>query len=313
MTTDLEILRADLAAARLPRPRTRLALLVVAAALTISAAALAANHYIGQPAPERVQTDIHRTAVLLFTGSPGLAKDTARVVAESRDATLYGISDLKGNYCVELVGAHAGLVWSFSCDLGLRVGGTYATSGATGSDQVASVVVDGVEPPVVQWGRLTSGTVGARAAYPDGTTEEIPIGSNGFFVYEPSDENQARARRLPMTIEFLRKDGSAALSTQVLPPQPLAVTGHPGGGSGTVAGRVAIDGATAIEVDEWGKGRRPGTHFVALNPDGTFSITWQRGQPSLMYVVDRNHNQLTDFLQPLPESVWRPIVEQARG
>ena len=56
--------------------------------------------------------------------------------------------------------------------------------------------------------------------------------------------------------------------------------------------------------------RRP--HAVTA-ADGTFAITWRRGQPSAMYVVDRNHKQLTDDLQALPERFWRPIVDQARG
>ena len=51
---NLELLRADLAAARLPASRARVVLLALAAAVTITAAALAANHYLGQPAPAHV-------------------------------------------------------------------------------------------------------------------------------------------------------------------------------------------------------------------------------------------------------------------
>jgi hypothetical protein len=236
-------------------------------------------------------------------------KTTARVVAEAPDATLYGISDRQGNYCVELVGVSKGLLWSFSCDSGLRVGGRYVTSGLAGSS-VASTIVDGVEPPVVWWGRLTSGTTKAQAAYPDGTTERIPLGSNGFFVYEPSPKNQALARRVPMSIQFLRDDGSSALTTDVLPQQPLTVRGSR---SGTVSGRALLTGAAKIQIHQWGTGLKPRTRYVPIQPDGTFTVKWHRGEMTDMHIVDRNNKQLTDYLQPLPESYWRSLLTQARA
>jgi hypothetical protein len=290
--------------------RRKVGLLVAVAAAVIVGSAVAAVTILGQAAPKSVQANIHRSAVTLFAGHPGLVKATARVVAQSPDATLYGISDRQGNYCVELVGASKGLLWSFSCDRGLYVGGRYATSGLAGSN-VASITVAGVEPPVVWWGRLTSGTTRAQAVYPDGTTEQISLGSNGFFVYQPSPQNQARARRMPMSIQFLRGDGSFALSTDVLPQQPLTVRGD---ASETISGRALFAGAAKIQIKRWGAGQHtPRTRYVPIRPDGTFTVRAQRGELSDMYIVDRHNRKLTDYLEPLPEMYWRSLIAEARA
>ena len=201
---------------RRSRNHRRVGIAVALAAAVIVSSAIAAVTLLGRPAPKGIQATIHGQAVSLFTGHPGLVKATARVLAESPDATLYGISDRQGNYCVELIGASKGLVWSFNCDQGWRVGDRYFAGGSVGS-AVSSITVAGVEPPVVWWGRLTSGTTRAQAVYPYGTTEQIPLGRNGFFVYQPSPDNQPLARRVPMTIQFLRNDGSTTYSFQVLP------------------------------------------------------------------------------------------------
>jgi hypothetical protein len=292
---------------RVHRRRIALGVVVVAAALV--GGAVAAVTLLGQPAPQSVQADIHRSAVLLFAGHPGLVKATARVLAESPDATLYGISDRDGNYCVELVGASKGLVWSFSCDQGWRIGNRYVTPGLA-TPSVTSIVVDGKEPPVVWWGLLASGTSKAEAIYPDGTTEQIELGDDHFFVYQPGDRNQPLARRVPVTIRFLRADGSPSLSSEVLPPQPLDIRGTT---SGTISGRVLISGAVKVKFNEWGTSRRPLTHYIPLGPDGTFTLNWKRSVPFDLHIVDRNNKELTDYLQAVPEKFWRSLVNQARS
>jgi hypothetical protein len=290
------------------RKRWQLVFSVAAAAAVLASAAIAAVAILGQPAPKSVQANIHGSAVVLFPGHPGLVKATARVIAEARDATLYGISDRGGNYCIELVGAHRGLVWSFSCDLGLGANGRFVTPGAVGSD-VSSIVVNGVEPPVVWWGRLATGTTKAQAVYPDGTTERIPLGRQGFFVYEPSAANQDLARQGPLTIEFLHSDGTVSLTTELLPLQPLTVLGT---FSGTISGHVEIDGAAKIEIQKWNS-RKPQTSYVPIKSDRTFSLPWRPNTPIDLHIVDQNGRQLTDHLNPLPESAWRSLVSQARA
>lgn len=295
-----------------PRHRRKVGTAVVVAAAVIVGSAIAAVTLLGRPAPKGIQTTIHSSAVGFFPEHPGLVRTTARVVAESPDATLYGISDRQGNYCVELIGAGKGLVWSFRCDQGWRVGDHYFAGGSAGSD-VSAITVDGAEPPVVWWGRLTEGTTKAQASYPDGTTEQIPLGRNGFFVYEPSPENQLLARRVPMTIQFLRHDGSPAYSIELLPQQPLAVRGT---WSETITGRVRVTGAAKIQINEWRSRRTPVARYISIRPDGTFTLKWRLRQdtPYLeMHVVDRNNKPLTDLLQPVPEKYWRALVAQAHA
>lgn len=291
--------------------RRKIGLATAAAAAVIAGSAIAAVTLLGQPAPKSVQADIHRSAVILFANHPGLVKSTARVLAESADATLYGISDQQGNYCVELVGASRGLVWSFSCAEGLRVGTHYFAGGSVGSD-VSSITVDGVEPPVVWWGRLTSGTTKAQAIYPDGATEQIPLGSNGFFVYEPSPEFQRLARRAPMTIQFLHQDGSPAYSNEVLPPQPLTTTGP--NQHQTISGRVLITGAASVAI--YGKvlGENPAS-LIPIRADGTFNATASikpHGEFGVLQVVDKNGRPLSEYLDPIPEVFWKQLLAKAR-
>ncbi len=292
--------------------RRKVVLGTAAAAAVIAGSAVAAVTLLGQPAPKGVQADIHRSAVVMFSGHPGLVKATARVVAEASDATLYGISDRQGNYCVELIGARKGLVWSFICEDGLRIGSHFVTPGAEGLD-IEAITVKGVEPPVIRWGRLATGTTKAVAVYPDGTTEQIPIGSNGFFVYEPSTQNQRLARQEPMTIQFQHDDGTPVLSTEVLPPQPVATTGP--GFQSTISGHVLIRGAANVAVYKYSLGHA--THLIPINADGTF--TWTRPKPKpaggsegVLQVVDKDGKPLSDYLDAPSPLFWKKLLAQAR-
>jgi hypothetical protein len=179
-----------------------------------------------------------------------------------------------------------------------------------------SITVEGIEPPVVQWGRLASGTTTARAVYPDGTTEDIPIGNNGFFLYEPSEQNQTLAREVPMTLQFLRSDGTPALSTQALPPQPLTTTGP--WQQLTISGHVLIDNAAKVAV--YGKilGEQP-TALIPIRTDGTFTWTTPNSTPngatrsfSVLQVVDKDGRPLSEYLDPIPEAIWKQLLAQAR-
>jgi hypothetical protein len=116
-----------------------------------------------------------------------------------------------------------------------------------------------------------------------------------------------------MTIQFLRKDGSTVLSTQVLPPQPVAVRGVPGTASATISGRVLIRGAAAIQVDALGHGLNPKTYYLPIRSDGTFVLTQRRGRPTGLYVVDRHNRQLSNSLPLVPETYWRSLIAQAQG
>jgi hypothetical protein len=101
--TDLDVLRADLAAARLPGHRARVAILVIAAAATITAAALAANHHLGQPAPAHVKATFAKLINDPRWPVKPVLRETVKVLALSPHAVLYGAQAKDGADCLEFV------------------------------------------------------------------------------------------------------------------------------------------------------------------------------------------------------------------
>lgn len=183
MSTDLEILRADLAAARLPRPRARVALLVVLAAATTTAVALAANHYLGQPAPPHVKATFARLAAWQ-PANDSIEVSRAQVVAVSPHTVLYEAPTASGGYCLELLG-HRGFVYQLFCSHRqdaklLRIFSGIANHGTPGR-----------LPPVAVTGQMSSRGRRLEVRTPSGV-ERVPTGLHGFFSFEPADQDAAR-------------------------------------------------------------------------------------------------------------------------
>jgi hypothetical protein len=259
--------------------------------------------------PKGVQQQLHSSATGFFGSNRALVRQRARVLAQTHDATLYGIHDHLGNYCIELLGASKGLSYGFSCRAGIKLGSRGVTGGEVDSP-VTSIVVDGVEPPVVHFGRLPTGTIGARALFADGSRQKIPIGTDGFFVYEPSPGHMDVSRRGVTVIQLLEPNGSP-LTYQLLPEQPVSSTGRH---YDRISGHVVIDGAAAVQVTvgiNRGRGR---TVTVPLS-GGRF--TWsgralEQSQVPALVVVDDRKRPLTNVVSPLPEPTWRKYVADAR-
>lgn len=289
--------------------RVRITAAMVVAAAFCAGVAFAADHFLGEPAPPSVQADVHGMASG-FIDQPGLQAQTARIVATTPDATLYGVYDDHGTYCVELVGAARGLIFGTTCALGFGVGGPNAYRGAVSLPQ-ANVIVDGVAPPVVVYGKLAAGAVSAEAVLGDGSREPVSIGLGGFWVYEPSEVNQPVARRLPINIEEHDAAGRTVWTAYFQPPLPLASEGTP---VGKLSGRVEIDGAAKIVVRNQAGFHRPQT--IMLGNDGSF--TWTRPpdmtEPALidLTVLDKNGHLLAEA-EPVPEQAWRHWLTEARG
>lgn len=291
------------------RRRVTIALAALLAAAIVARVA-AGSGTTGPPVPKGVQQQLHQSATGFFGSSRALVRQRARVVAEARDATLYGIHDHLGNYCIELLGASKGLTYGFSCRAGVKIGTRGVTGGEVDSP-VTSIVVGGVVPPVVHFGRLPTGTVGARALFADGSRQTIPIGTDGFFVYEPSPAHMDVSRRGPTVIQLLEPNGTP-LTYQLLPEQPVASTGKH---YDRISGHVVIDGAAAVQVTvgiNRGRGR---TVNVPLSSDGNF--TWSgrsltKTQVPALVVVDDRKRPLTNIVSPLPEPTWRQYVADAR-
>ena len=261
------------------------------------------------PVPKGVQRQLHQSAAGFFGSNRPLIAQRARFLARSRDATLYGIHDNLGNYCIELLGARKGLSYGSSCRPGIRIG-TRAVTGGEVDSPVTSIVVDGIEPPVIHFGRLATGTVAARALFADGSRQKIPIGTDGFFVYEPNPGHMDVSRRSVTVIQLLEPDGTP-LTYQLLPEQPVTSIGKH---YERISGRVVIDGAAAVQVTvgiNRGRGR---TVNVPLS-GGRF--TWsgrslEQSQVPALVVLDDRKRPLTNIVSPLPEPTWRQYVADGR-
>ncbi len=280
----------------------------LATATILAGAAVSAVDTLGRPAPKAVQAQLRSSAANVPAFRPDMAKRTARVVADAPDVTLYGITDNRNDYCIELLGTKKGLSYGTSCRPGI---GPHSLTGGEVDSPVTSIVIGGVVPPVVRFGRLASGTVAARAVYADGSRERIPIGTGGFWVYEPGDAHLKAARRGPIVIQFLERDGTP-LTYQLLPEQPVASTGKH---FNRISGRTIVTGAVKVQVTIHSPdSRRVRTVDVPLSIDGSFS--WNGSSlkalefPTLV-VVDNRDQPLTDLVTPLPEPTWRKLVAGA--
>jgi hypothetical protein len=309
-----EIRREDERGARVPgwfmaQSRPRRIALVVALTLGLCAGiAVAAVKLLGEPAPRAIQSDLHAAARATFVPQSGLRSQTARVVAETRDATLYGVSDKRGNYCIELVGASRGLIWAMSCNVAQP---SVPGGGMAGTEIATTYVVtdNGVEPPVVQFGRLPKGAVAARALLADGTTEPITIGLDRFYLYQPSDKEQPIARRDPMTIEWLNSAGQATWSWHLQPPQPLRFQGTP---LRRISGHVLINGATRVMMgNNLGPSASKKNAFRPLGANGRF--TWLSPPKVAFITVVDSHNQPLSLIEStVNEKDWRSLLAHAR-
>jgi hypothetical protein len=284
--------------------RLRFAAAALAVAAVFAGAALAATRLLGDPAPPAVQSQLH--AMARFVVQPGLREQTARVVATAPDATLYGVYDERGNYCVELIGARRGLVFAFSCGFAFGTRSAEAGGGAMGAAPQQNVIVDGVVPPVVVFGKLRNDAVAADALLGDGTRERVEIGLGGFFLYEPSAAKQPVARRRPIQIVERNAAGGSVWQTYFAPPIALATTDR------RVSGTLEIAGATQLLVGEE-PGAFPRPQPVRVGPDGSFSWVAPAGRGlGIWTAVDRNGRELATA-QAVPEELWRQLLEQARG
>ena len=274
LPADLALLGEDLrrAAARRRRHDHRLAIAAVAVlGSAVAAVAVGASTFLGSAAPRAVQADLATAVRFAVLKHPELDVHTAHVVAASHSATLYSVVAKNGDYCSELIGTVHGAIYGFTCSAQQRgpdgqfLADAYAPSTTYFDD------ADGGSPPVVQYGRLPGTASSARVVYDDGAVDEIHMGLDRFFVYEPQGHFQTLARRMPMTIE-LRDRGGTTWSWYLEPPQPLRIEDE------RISGHVAIDHASAVEFDVAPRqGMNEQRVLVPIHADGTFSYARPRG------------------------------------
>jgi hypothetical protein len=318
--TDLEILRADLVAARLPGHRTRAAILVAAAAATITAAALAANHYLGQPAPAHVKA---RFAKLIndprWPVKPVL-QETVKALALSPHGVLYGASAKDRTDCLEFVTTGGTTYWVFCAnvnrDRGLVLIPPLPFHGTAASP-----------PPYVIVGRMSDRGARIEARTPDGHTEPVPLGLRGYFVFEPGHQTAARSG----VLQLVERNRAGGVTDHVtIPPQivvstagipPRKVTGYV---TAPRARYASLFVAPPARDDPTGGGTRL-VGSAPIGKDGRFSWTVHhkglRNWVVSVMLVDSNFVPLSDpqgavqDALPVPDArFWaKARAEAARG
>jgi hypothetical protein len=269
--TDLEILRADLVSARLPWRRGRVAALVCVVAAATTAVALAANHYLGQPAPAHVRATFARLS--WWQPAAKVDADRAEVYAFSRHTVLYGAPTTTGGTCLQLVGARGFeyqiICWDARSPKSLTIFGGIANHGT------ASVL-----PPVAVTGRLSARGRTLEARTPDGRVQHVALGLHGFFSFEPAEQSAARRGELML---FERDAGGSVTSRVRVPAQVvLDAQGTP---ARRVDGVIADPRAKHVFFEVWavkpvaaGRGlAQTGIgRSVDVGPGGRFSFTTPR-------------------------------------
>jgi hypothetical protein len=214
--TDLEILRADLGDARVPRSTRAVAVVAIVAAATITAAALAANHYLGQPASARVKASFAHIGGWESGGA--IEPSTARVVAFSAHTVLYGADERGGGTCLELVGK-GGFEYQFLCDRARPARGLLLFGGIPEHGTSSAL------PPATITGRVATNTSRLEVRSRNGSVQHVPLGLDGFFTFEPSQ--QSAARRGELTLYARDAGGSVVGRVRIPATRILDTTGVP--------------------------------------------------------------------------------------
>jgi len=167
-------------APRAPRVGSRALRIVAIAASLVVAAALGATagQLVGSPAPESVKQDlagVDRGMPEDLRSNPDV--ESAVLAAYSENAQLYYAALSDGGYCFEIVTATDG------------ARGAVCTQAAGARSQAIEITMPFTDPvtprsPIEVGGRVNVAATSLEARFADGRTAPIPLGANGFYLYE---------------------------------------------------------------------------------------------------------------------------------
>jgi hypothetical protein len=264
------------------RRRRRLARTAAAAsagALVLAGAGLGAAALLGWPAPVHVKNEI----AAVDRGLPADLRlnpdvEHAQAVASTETATLYAASLHDGGSCTEIVTA------------GDRGRGATCTTGAELASRALDVTLptdvgDGPESSVVIGGRINAAAgASLEARYSDGSSEEIPLGEDRYFLFEVPAEHRASVRASGVELVARDGDGSVVGRTSIPadwddPPvpdekAPLYVSTRSDESDFTkvygLEGHVGAAGAATLELD-YGDESTPIS--IPISADGSYAYT----------------------------------------
>lgn len=274
-------------------------LAVAAVAVGASAAvAIAAGHYLGQPAPSFLKAELalyDKGLPPQYRYYPDVTK--AKVVATNGHAVLYAApaaprgAEATGRpgYCSDLVADGGALGWNWVCNETATIKGLSFHYAAT--DPTRRL------PGVTAAGRVViRHATGLELHYRNGTTDRIPLGLNGYFVFAVPDASLAHLRSAPATAIVRGKGGAVLFRAPIPSPVETTFKTTPDGRVTEISGRVqAAPGgqiqlyftleANGVQPKLDSRGRDISTSAQAQVPvgnDGSFSFqvprAWQRYQ-----------------------------------
>jgi hypothetical protein len=280
---------------------------ILAVALLVTGAGVAtASGLLGGPAPSQVKKDLAG----VDQGMPADLRynpdvENARLVAQADGARLYYASLADGGYCSEIVTPTSG-----------PAGAICVPDGSADQEPLIHVTVPFDDPlttssPFVVGGRVNvSGATSLRAVFGDGTTQPIPLGDDGFFVFAVATGQLTEAHLRGVTLVAADGAGTEIASVDVPPTdfsdpeqqdakQPIFVSTISTESDLTkvlgVEGSVNIQGAVSLEL------RYPDGTTVAipLAADGSYryDIPERRtgelfDEPGWMIARDASGNEL---------------------
>jgi len=243
-------------------------------ALLLGAAALGAATLLGWPAPRHVQNDI----AAVDRGLPADLRlnpdvEHARAVASTASATLYAASLRDGGSCTEIVTTGdrgRGATCATAADRARR-----AIELAAPSDEGA-----GIDSPVVLGGRINATGSRLEAVYADGSTDDVELGEDRYFLFEVPAEHRRSVHA--SGLELVSRDGDGSIVGRASLPAdwddpavpdeqaPLYVSTRSNDSDLTkvygLEGHVSAPGAVSLELD-YGDGTQA---TIPIGTDGSY-------------------------------------------
>lgn len=271
------VVGSNIGAFRPPRHRARW----VAGAAVVTAAmgtVAAASGVIGEPAPDSIRANL----AAVDNGMPQALRvnpdvDHAIAVASSADGVLYATALNDGGYCLEI-----------ATDGDRPRGAVCVTASHIGDRaiEVTAPIPTGPDAALLVGGRVNDPAVtGVVARYPDGTSQDVGLGSAGYWLLQVPDASRDSVLGGGLDIvgvgaggEDLSKESVPALrdddpdGTAHDRVQPIFVSTMSSGGDLTlvlgIEGFVTVDGASTVEL-QYPDGT---TVPVAVAADGSYHV-----------------------------------------
>ena len=275
LTTNLEDVLRDLrpAADRVAtqgrrRRRLRLLAITTVAVGICAAAAVAARFYLGQPAPSFLKAELAEYDKGLpsqYRFYPDVAK--AKVVATNGHVVFYAApaaprganATSRAGYCTDLVGNGGALGWNWICNETAQVQGLTFHYAAT--DPTRHLPGETVAGRIV-----IPHATGLELHYRGGTVDRIPLGLDGYYVFDIPPTSLAQLRRAPATAIVRGPRGTALYRTRIPAPVDASFRTTPDGRVTQVSGRVASTPGGQVQL------------YFALSANGVHPKLNSRGQ-----------------------------------